>query len=69
MSTLGPTEADWGSPMSSDSQPQFTNLDDLITKGEALFSAGAIEEAKRCFEAVLASNPGHSEALNNLAVL
>ena len=55
--------------MSSDSQPQFTNLDDLITKGEALFSAGAIEEAKRCFEAVLASNPGHSEALNNLAVL
>ena len=55
--------------MSHDSHMKITNLADLIRQGESAFSAGNVEEAARCFQAALDINPGHADALNNLAVL
>ncbi len=47
----------------------MTETDRLMAHGEALFSQGRSAAAKECFLAVVALNPRHIEALNNLGVL
>ncbi len=66
---LGECNYSRGRFMSTDSHPKITNLDELIKRGEQHFAQGQVEDAHRCFAAALELNPGHSEALNNLAVL
>lgn len=40
-----------------------------LTRGEELFQAGELEEARAFFEDILRANPGHSEAINNLGTI
>lgn len=41
----------------------------ILKQGEDLFSSGDAEKAKKCFDKILAGNPKHVEALNNLGVI
>jgi tetratricopeptide (TPR) repeat protein len=42
---------------------------DLLSKGEALFNEGKIEEAIQCFEEILKGDPNNTDAYNNLGVI
>jgi hypothetical protein len=44
-------------------------MEGSLKKGEEFFSAGRIQEANRCFEAVLREDPRNREAYNNLGVI
>ena len=42
---------------------------ELYDKAVGLYEAGRIEDAKKVYEAVIALDPGHIEALNNLGII
>jgi len=42
---------------------------DLYDKAMSLYNEGRIDDAKKLYEAVLALDPGHVEALNNLGII
>lgn len=44
-------------------------MDKLILKGEEFFSRGQIEDAEKCFTAIINQNPSCKEAFNNLGVI
>lgn len=44
-------------------------MEDIITKGEALFNDGQIAAAEKCFLSILGDDPGNKAALNNLGVI
>ena len=62
----------WSSPakkkMNKDSQTQDQNVQALRRKGENCLTTGDMENAKRCFEAILELDPQNHEALNKLGV-
>ncbi|KPA12381.1 hypothetical protein MHK_007411, partial [Candidatus Magnetomorum sp. HK-1] len=50
-------------------QPVVFERKDQLLNGEKLFAEGKVEEAIQCFEAILAQEPGNTDALNNLGVV
>ena len=45
------------------------SIETALELGETAFSEGRFEEAQKIFVSILHQDPGHADALNNLAVL
>ena len=58
-----------GGPIEHHHHQQQQQDDDQLKKGEEQFEAGNVQEAIKCFENILATDPNNADALNNLGVI